>query len=59
MKKLLPVIETYRYEIIDEVVKVLSKDPEEIKTLQRTNFPISMAKDLWFYWFKDLVFFGI
>jgi len=51
---LLPVIKNYGYEIIDEVVKVLSKDPEIVKILQEDNLPVSKARDAWFYWLKTL-----
>ncbi len=54
IRMLLPVIQNYGYEIIDEVVKVLSKDPEVVKILQEDNLPVSKARDAWFYWLKTL-----
>ncbi|NIA11484.1 MAG: hypothetical protein GWP10_17605, partial [Nitrospiraceae bacterium] len=39
IKMLLPVIKDYGYEIIDDVVKILSKDPNVIKILQEDNLP--------------------
>ncbi len=54
IKMLLPVIKDYGYEIIDDVVKILSKDPNVIKILQEDNLPIPTARDAWFYWLKVL-----
>ena len=54
IKSLYPVIENYGYEIIDEVIKVLSKDPKVVNILEENNLSIPAARDAWMYWLKLL-----
>lgn len=54
IRMLLPMIKNYGYKIIDEVIKVLAKDPGVVKILQEDNLSIPAARDAWFYWLKTL-----
>ena len=46
MKKIAPIIQEHKDEIVDETVNMLFKEPEAVKIAQENNIPISAVKDI-------------
>ena len=56
MKKIAPIIQEHKDEIVDETVNIFLKDPEVAKIVQENNVSISVIKDI-FRGNLELIFF--
>jgi len=46
MKKIAPIIEEHKDEIVEETTNMLYKDPEFVKAARKNNFPVSVVKNV-------------